>query len=67
MTIESCEHNEGRMGRCASCSAEATRYVEHETHARKRRSELECAYQIAVRYNCKEAAAQLWRALNDGS
>jgi hypothetical protein len=61
--IVSCEHNQGRMGLCSDCSAEAERSVREEVAARTRRRRLEEALQATEDYGLPEAANIIRKAL----
>ncbi len=67
MSIISCDHNNGNMGLCSSCSEEIRINEERNAKYREKRSELEKAMRIAEKYGCAEAAAQLWRVLHGSS
>ena len=59
MTIESCVHNQGRMGMCSACYAAMDARVEAERRAIAEHGELERAAAVAERHGLFEAARQL--------
>jgi hypothetical protein len=57
--IVTCEHNQGRMGLCSACSAEAERSVRESSERQERRRKLEEAITTAEIYGVPEAARLL--------